>query len=222
MIGRLSILTLLAATPALAQSSAPGDLVPIEQGVSDRNSLGTSLRVMPVDLGAGNSFSRLYGVAGRPDLLVRSQGGVYAVFEQSDYVRVQRQNSSQVYATWPAGTVFHIGRPDFDRMRVVGIRHGPTAAMLFAPGLQPKVKRKSSSPPDNGLGRHAGAHPVDASVPDTRIQPVEIRTPGDARVRGGLPGYGRPSPRPAPSGTTPVDRATDRDTTPASPSQPPA
>ena len=198
-----AVLALGLASAAGAQSTRPGDLVPIEQGVSDMNTMGTSLRLMPVDLGTGNTFTRLYGVAGRPDLLVRSQGGIYAVFEQSDYVRVQKQNSSRVYAVWPAGTVFHIGRPDFSQMRVAGVRHGPKAAMLFAPGLQPQVTRKAPTGPDlrgpdPRVGRRASADPIDLRAPDARVASGQLRSADDARTRGGSPGYGRPVPRPAP------------------------
>jgi hypothetical protein len=186
------ILILALASPAAAQATKSGDLVPIEQGVSDINSVGTSLRVMPVDLGIGNGFSRLYGVAGRPDLLVRSQGGVYAVFEQSDYVRVQRKDISRVYAVWPAGTVFHIGQPDFGSMRTTGIRHGPTAVMLFAPGLQPETRRVSTGP-DPRLGQPTSSGPVDRRRPDGRVQTQPLSRSGEVRWDGGLPGYARPA-----------------------------
>ena len=182
------MLVLVAAVAARAQATEAGDLVPIEQGVSDMNSVGTSLRVMPVDLGTGNSFTRLYGVAGRPDLLVRSQGGIYAVFEQSDYVRVQRQNSSRVYAVWPAGTVFHIGQPDFTSMRTAGIRHGPQAVMLFAPGLQPQVPKKSTAP-DRRLSNRVSTGPMDRSRPSSRLDTARPSGSGPSQWEGGLPGY---------------------------------
>ena len=137
---------LLLAQAALAQATDPGDLVPVEQGVSDMNALGTSLRLQPVELGEGNSFQRLFGVAGRPDLLVRSQGGLYAVFEQSDYMTVTKGNRSRTYTVWPAGTIFHIGRPDFTDLRSVGIRHGPHATTLASPGLQPAERRGMDLP----------------------------------------------------------------------------
>jgi hypothetical protein len=203
------MLCLAAASAARAQATKAGDLVPIEQGVSDMNSVGTSLRIMPVDLGTGNSFTRLYGVAGRPDLLVRSQGGIYAVFEQSDYVRVQRQNSSRVYAVWPAGTVFHIGQPDFGGMRTAGIRHGPQAAMLFAPGLQPPVPKKSSAP-DRRLSNRVSSGPMDRPRPSSRIETQRPSTSGEARWEGGLPGYVQRPTRPAavaPDTGAPADAA---------------
>ena len=190
MLRTACILTLAAATHAGAQATKSGDLVPIEQGVSDINSIGTSLRLMPVDLGIGNSFGSLYGVAGRPDLLVRSQGGVYAVFEQSDYVRVQRKDVSRVYAVWPAGTVFHIGQPDFSGMRTAGIRHGPQAVMLFAPGLQPEPQRVSRRP-DRRLNRSLSSGPIDRRRPSARLNGQPSFRPGESRWEGGLPGYAR-------------------------------
>lgn len=200
------MLVLVAASAARAQATKAGDLVPIEQGVSDMNSVGTSLRVMPVDLGTGNSFTRLYGVAGRPDLLVRSQGGIYAVFEQSDYVRVQRQNSSRVYAVWPAGTVFHIGQPDFGSMRTAGIRHGPQAVMLFAPGLQPQVAKKSTAP-DRRLSNRVSMGPIDRSRPSSRVDTQRPAGSGESQWEGGLPGYVQRARPPA----VPADAAAPRD-----------
>jgi hypothetical protein len=197
-----AILVLPLAHAALAQATDPGDLVPVEQGVSDMNALGTSLRLQPVELGEGNSFQRLYGVAGRPDLLVRSQGGLYAVFEQSDYMTVTKGNRSRTYTVWPAGTIFHIGRPDFTDLRSVGIRHGPHATTLASPGLQP-TERRGADLPDARLHTPRLGQPLHAPAEDTRASDARLEHPRvesitDGRVRSGLPGFGS-SERAAPS-----------------------
>ncbi|MGA1266566.1 MAG: hypothetical protein ACO32J_05245 [Phycisphaerales bacterium] len=196
-MSRVTIIPLLLlAQAALAQATDPGDLVPVEQGVSDMNALGTSLRLQPVELGEGNSFQRLFGVAGRPDLLVRSQGGLYAVFEQSDYMTVTKGNRSRTYTVWPAGTIFHIGRPDFTDLRSVGIRHGPHATTLASPGLQPAERRGLDLPdarlqaPRLGQPLHARAEDTRAS--DARLEHPRVESTTDGRVRSGLPGFGSP------------------------------
>jgi len=196
---------------AVAQVTQVGDLVPVEQGVSDMNALGTSLRLQPVELGEGNSFQRLFGVAGRPDLLVRSQGGLYAVFEQSDYMRITKGNRSRIYTVWPAGTIFHIGRPDFTALRSVGIRHGPHATTLASPGLQPEARRGTQLPdarlPTPRHGQPLTSQPADTRLTDTRIEHRRVESVGDGRVRGGLPGFGPPARARAADGTRLAPRA---------------
>lgn len=195
------IATILIAGPAPAQDSRPGDLVPIEVGVSDMNTLGTSLKQMPVELNETTNFQRLFGVAGRPDLLVRSQGGMYAVFDQGQYVTVRKQNSSRTYATWPSGTTFYIGRPDFTTLKVAGVRKGVGTTMLSAPGIDVHARKTNPDQvdargPDSRDGAASSQGPVDARAGDCRIGGGPINDQHDARVRGGTPGYGTPVARP--------------------------
>lgn len=158
--------------PALAQQSKPGDLVPVEAGTVDTSATQTTLRVMPVELSESTNFMRLYGVAGRPDLLVRSHGGMYAVFDQGQYVSWK----GRVLPAWPSGTQFFIGRPDFSRVHAPGIRMGDSN-MLAAPGIAVSHRRQDADP--SGTRAHDTRPPVvaDARVPDQRIgaRPVDNR-----------------------------------------------
>ncbi|NBX32326.1 MAG: hypothetical protein EBR07_06285, partial [Planctomycetes bacterium] len=83
-------LALLLSSAATAQDvrrvSASDNPTVIDQKVGDRNSLSTSSRVMQVDL-SPHGFERLYAVPGRDDLMMRTNGALYAVFSQSAYIR---------------------------------------------------------------------------------------------------------------------------------------
>lgn len=158
---------------AAAQQTKPGDLVPIEQGTADTSAMQTTLRVMPVELSESTNFTRLYGVAGRPDLLVRSHGGTYAVFDQGQYVSWK----GRVLPAWPSGTQFFIGRPDFTRVHSSGIRMGEGSNMLSAPGIDVARRKTDLRAPDSRQRDERPAVPGDARVPDQRIneQPIDNR-----------------------------------------------
>lgn len=81
----------------------------VEQGVADIGPLSDTLREMDfqIDLRNPVGFSNVYRVPGRPDLLMRSSGAVYAVFPQSVYVQTEEGIAAKV----PAGTIFSIGMP---------------------------------------------------------------------------------------------------------------
>lgn len=219
---RLAVIaTLLIAAVARAQDTRPGDLVPVEVGVSDMNTMSTSLKQMPVELNETTNFTRLYGVAGRPDLFVRSHGGMYAVFDQGQYVTVRKQNSSRTFATWPSGTTFYIGRPDFTKLQVAGIRKGVGTTMLSAPGID--VHQRKTNPdqvdgrgPDARDGSMDSKGPVDARAPDSRLGGRPINDQNGARVKGGVPGYGAPAPHTDAAAQPPTREAH------AVPPQPPA
>jgi hypothetical protein len=198
---RLAIIAaLLIAALARAQDTRPGDLVPVEVGVADMNTMSTSLKQMPVELNETTNFTRLYGVAGRPDLFVRSHGGMYAVFDQGQYVTVRKQNSSRTFATWPSGTTFYIGRPDFTKLQTAGIRKGVGTTMLSAPGIDVHARKVNADQvdgrgPDSRDGSADSKGPVDARVADSRIGGTPINDQNGARVKGGIPGYGTPASR---------------------------
>jgi len=106
-----------------ALGQTPGQQPPVQQvdtAAGDRHALSTSLRVMSVDLSPHN-FERVYQVPGRDDLMMRTNGALYAVFEQSTYAR-DPQRRGALRAVIPAATVFYIGRPDFRVIRGTGIR----------------------------------------------------------------------------------------------------
>ncbi len=116
----MSTLSILVLMIALADDTSPGGLVPIEQGIIDQSATATSLKVQPVELSQSTNFQKLFGVAGRPDLFVRSQGGLFAVFDQGSYRKVQ----GKTFVQWPAGTVYYIGQPDFMKVKSSGVRIG--------------------------------------------------------------------------------------------------
>lgn len=218
------IAALLIAAAARAQDTHPGDLVPVEVGVSDMNTMSTSLKQMPVELNETTNFTRLYGVAGRPDLFVRSHGGMYAVFDQGQYVTVRKQNSSRTFATWPSGTTFYIGRPDFTKLQVAGIRKGVGTTMLSAPGIDVHARKVNPDQvdgrgPDSRDGTTDSKGPVDARVGDSRIGGGPINDQNGARVKGGTPGYGTPVPHA--DAATQAQHASPRESH-AVPPQPPA
>ena len=106
---------------ALGQSASQQPPVQqVDTAAGDRHALSTSLRVMSVDLSPHN-FERVYQVPGRDDLMMRTNGALYAVFEQSTYAR-DPQRRGALRAVIPAATVFYIGRPDFRVIRGTGIR----------------------------------------------------------------------------------------------------
>lgn len=75
--------------------------------MADLNLLSTSLRHMQQDLRQPSGFRDVFEVPGHPDLLMRVNGEVYAVFPRSEYALVQ----SGIMPLIPANTVFYIGAP---------------------------------------------------------------------------------------------------------------
>lgn len=144
------------ASPALAQQQGGGSAAPpspsalperVDAGVADRHSLGQSLRIQPVDL-SPHGFRHVYKVPGRDDLLMRTDGALYAVFDQSVYVRDPNAKTPSLKPMIPAATVFYIGKPNFRMIRSSGIRDlsfrredSPPAAEQHAPVLVGGVKR---------------------------------------------------------------------------------
>ena len=98
-----------AAAVLISAAAAHGQelLKPIEQGVADVDPLSVSLRDLSVDLRQPIGFEQVYRVPGRPDLLMRADGGLYAVFPQSTYM----ESEAGAVPLVPAGTVFYLGRP---------------------------------------------------------------------------------------------------------------
>lgn len=155
----------------------------VDQRVADRNSLGQSLRVMQVDL-SPHGFERVYKVPGRDDLLMRTNGALYAVYSQSAYA-ADTQRKGAIKAIIPAATIFYIGRPDFSVIRSTGVRdisfttRDPGAAPLAGKRLEsmPGVARLDCMPIDGraGVDARVDTH-VDASTDESR-DPRDARTP---------------------------------------------
>lgn len=180
--------------PPARDSSAPTQ---VDAAVADRNSLSTSLRAMPVDL-SPHGFQRVYSVPGRDDLLMRSNGALYAVFSQSSYARDPRRGNSVV--TVPASTIFYIGRPNFATIRSTGVRDVSLVREQDAPAGAPVAPlasvhgvRRIDSAPIDGRADHPGAARVDDSgdgrfhavhqdgpAPGTEPAPAARGTPASA------------------------------------------
>ena len=184
-----AVLAAILAPAALAQDRrAPSSsTVPevVDQRVADRNSLGHSLRVMAVDL-SPHGFERVYKVPGRDDLLMRTNGALYAVYSQSAYA-ADTQRKGAIKAIVPAATIFYIGRPDFSVIRSTGVRdlsfttRDPGAAPLAGKRLEsmPGVARLDCTPIDGraGMDARVDTH-VDASTDESR----DPRDSRDART----------------------------------------
>ncbi len=97
--------------PDTVGTAAAGTLRPpleiVEQGTEDTDELSTTLRMSPLDPRLPTGFQRVYRVPGSDTLLMRGNGALFAVFEQSVYTRDSKRKDLAV----PAGTVFHIGMP---------------------------------------------------------------------------------------------------------------
>ncbi len=176
MSAALSILVL--AFCSQADASQAGALVPIEQGVADRSATATSLKVQPVELSQSTNFQKLFGVAGRPDLFVRSQGGLYAVFDQGSY----RTVNGTTYIQGPAGTTFHIGQPNFIAIKSGGIRGGQSGANP-PPGIM--LQQKSSQGPDLRIGDAPVEGLIKVAPMQERVlnEPASISTPARVPVK---------------------------------------
>lgn len=154
--------TLRKSLPPARDSSLPTQ---VDASVADRNSLSTSLRAMPVDL-SPHGFQRVYSVPGRDDLLMRSNGALYAVFSQSSYARDPRRGSTVV--TVPASTIFYIGRPNFATIRSTGVRDVSLVREQDAPAGSPGAPlasvhgvRRIDAAPIDGRADRPGATRVD-------------------------------------------------------------
>lgn len=113
----IAILVLCLSTPVLGQT---GDLKPLDQTVEDTSPLSISLRQIERGLREPTAFDQVYRVPNRDDLLMRIEGGIYAVFPQSVYT----QGKNGTVPLIPAGTVFYIGYPDLERLGQVDASTG--------------------------------------------------------------------------------------------------
>jgi len=120
-------------------------LRPIEQGVEDIDSLGTSLRLIEAGLSVPTGFSHVYEVPGHPGWLMRVDNGLFAVFRRSIYF--------DDMPTVPADTVFHIGwpviRPDTPALPERAQPIGPSE--MVADRLDAMVQPQRAGQPDAPL-----------------------------------------------------------------------
>jgi hypothetical protein len=92
---------------ALAGPSGAQDRAPLDPGVSDINSLQTSLRTLPPVVRHDTAFEHVYQSPLDPNQRYRVAGGLYAVFDASEYVAVP----GGAVPVYPAGVRFSIGKP---------------------------------------------------------------------------------------------------------------
>ena len=79
----------------------------VDQTVADVSDLSASLRAIDPGLSRPSGFDRVYRVPGNDDLVMRANGGLYAVFPHSRY----DFGPAGPVAVVPDGTVFYIGAP---------------------------------------------------------------------------------------------------------------
>ena len=174
-------------TPVLGQS---GDLKPLDQTVEDTSPLSRSLRHVERGLRQPSAFEQVYRVPDRDDLLMRIEGGIYALFPQSMYTHGENGTLPVI----PAGTVFHIGYPDPERFGQVDASTGQVERRVGDDPYgrlnlrvnprrvrQPGVRRTAlgtSTVPFTGLGRQGPER-----VPQTARQTIAPTIVTDAGYR---------------------------------------
>jgi hypothetical protein len=159
-------------------SGTPRDLRrPIDQGLADRNQLGTSLRSLPQSIDAGRSFGRLYVDPRRPDRFLRRQGGLSAVFPKSVYVG----EGSDGIPIVPPGTVFEIGWND----------PAPAASPAVSERLRRSSVPEARVPPgENRLDSKAFLVPAPRWGENGNAE--ASKSPSIPRPSAGTAGYGDP------------------------------
>lgn len=186
---RLGIAIFLSlSTPVLGQS---GDLKPLDQTVEDTSPLSRSLRHIERGLREPSAFEQVYRISGREDLLVRIEGGIYALFPRSMYSTGENGTVPLI----PAGTLFHIGYPDLEPFGQVDASTGQGERRVgrdpFGARLNLKVDPRrgeqtavrpivigTSTVPFTGLGRQRSER-----VPQTVRQSVSPTIVTDASYR---------------------------------------
>ena len=119
----LSLIAPTVGALVLSGAAAAQEGTPLDAGYSDLNSLQTSLRALPPVMRHDSAFEHVYQSPLDPNDRYRVAGGLYAVFNASEYDAGPGGN----VPTYPAGVQFHIGPP-------IGFGSGPldpaTAALL--------------------------------------------------------------------------------------------
>lgn len=103
----MSVIACTQSTLAQVTALVPEDLERVDSRVADVSVLATSLRDLTPGLGMPAGFDMVYRVPGSPNLLMRGNGALFGVFEQSVYTPYRGMSIAEV----PPSTVFHIGIP---------------------------------------------------------------------------------------------------------------
>lgn len=131
-------------------------LFPSEAMIVDRGAMSESLRVPAADLRVPTGFSTIYEVDQRPDVLVRANGAIFAVFPQGDYALGVKDKRPYIQTLVSPGTVFYIGEPNWRRVWLPGVR-----------GMMPKLRLLTAdefaaqTPPASALDRVEPTMPHD-------------------------------------------------------------
>lgn len=167
--------------PAGAQALQPQPQ-PLDQSVEDRDPLSNRGRTMPWDLRQPVGFQNVYHVPGRADMLMRINGGVYAIFPQSVYA----EGKHGLVPLVPAGTIFYIGQPPQITPR--GGSSGGPAGSVNPTRVRSRIQRMvdSSLPSDAPLQLAVGTRANTAAY--TTPPPPEEQMPrrselGDQQAR---------------------------------------
>ncbi|MBC24238.1 MAG: hypothetical protein CMJ32_10030 [Phycisphaerae bacterium] len=168
------------ATAASAQESVFDDRPIIyDEGVSDVNTLSRSLRILPEGLDLSGGFRRVYQVPGRMDLLMRSNGGLHAIFNESVYMR----SKNGIDVPVPPDTIFFIGNPNPLIHSIIPGAPDHLAAGPMSPGVvDPRTRQDQPRP-----GRIDSGLESPAMVPSTAPgSPIEESSIGTGLVRAGF------------------------------------
>lgn len=153
-----SILRLAAGmTILIAAASASGQerFEPVENGVADADPLSIGLRELQVDLRDPVGFEQVFRVPGRDDLLMRVDGGLFAIFPRSVYFQTRSGNVPVI----PNDTTFYIGEPAFPLL--------PAAAGTVDTGATgPEVSRR-----DTRIDARLALRPRRSDVLGLRLMP---------------------------------------------------
>ena len=179
---------LAAMATVTVSAQVPLLLRPIDATVEDINPLSSSLREMHSDLRQPIGFQNVYHVPGRDDLLMRVNGGIYAVFPESEYTVNRKGKTVPVI---PAGTVFYIGLPG----------KLPTHDSNAHAGIEPTVRMSSEHEARAAAATQMGAVNTMLDMKIGDVDPNGMPVAGalqrplvqNGRQPGAMPDSGRPS-----------------------------
>ncbi|MBT8485082.1 MAG: hypothetical protein HKO59_03230 [Phycisphaerales bacterium] len=151
----------------------------LEAGVADVDPLARGLRLLQRDLQTPSGFDRVFRVPTRDDLLMRVNGGLYAVFPQSVYAQTRVGPIPVV----PDNTIFYIGAESLpvtpSALRSIT---ASAATRLINPKLDLKEERREQ------------VLTADGQSPLATPQPVMTRAPLASAAAGVEPPAATPSP----------------------------
>ena len=177
----IALLSAGAAARAIPPTAAPPatELETVDPGVGDVHSLAISLRAMPPNLSQPSGFDRVYRVPGSDDLLMRANGGLYAVFPRSTYV----PSPVGLVPVIGDNTVFYIGAPPVEPSRPsvdAGNRIHPIVTRRVD-GRAPSSR--DAVPVEQPFDLNRWAYPVDEAARRARVAELLLRAARSERWR---------------------------------------